>query len=197
MNFPKLRVAMLVAALLLLAACASPGGVLQTAGHVEVYDLQLDTDLAWARIKDPFKHEEIWTIDGMALNSLSIFSDVAPGEHVFMLSHEKSSRPDGPWFRAGMRPEELRDIIVAAMGDQKMVNITTSGLRPQKFGDVDGLRFDFQMANADGLIYKGTVAAAEKGGKLTVLLWKAPAEYYYGRDIAAVAKMLDGLHFKN
>ncbi len=181
----------------LLASCASPGGVLQTAGHVEVYDLQLDTDLAWARIKDPFKHEEIWTIDGMALNSLSIFSGIAPGEHVFMLSHERSSRPDGPWFRAGMRPEEIRDIIVAAMGDQKMVNIATSNLRPQRFGDVDGLRFDFTMANADGLIYKGTAAAAEKSGKLTVLLWKAPAEYYYGRDVAAVAKMFDGMRFKN
>jgi hypothetical protein len=182
---------------ILLVSCASPGGVLQTAGHVEVYDLQLDTDLAWARIKDPFKHEEIWTIDGMALNSLSIFSGVAPGEHVFMLSHERSSRPDGPWFRAGMRPEEIRDIIVAAMQDQKMVNVATSNLRPQQFGGVDGLRFEFTMANSDGLIYKGTVAAAEKGGKLTVLLWKAPAEYYYGRDIAAVTKMLDTLQFRN
>lgn len=189
------RFARLILTTLLLAACASPNGVLQSAGHVEVYDVQLDTDLAWARIKDPFQHEEIWTIDGMALNSLSIFSGIVPGQHVFMLSHEKSSRPDGPWFRTGMRPEEIRDIIVAAMQDQKMVNITTDRLRPQKFGNIDGLRFEFTMANAGGLIYMGTVAAAEKNGKLTVLLWKAPAEYYYGRDIAAVSKMLDGMRF--
>jgi hypothetical protein len=95
-----------------------------------------------------------------------------------------------------MRPEEVRDIIVAAMQGQNLVNITTSHLRPQKYGSVDGLRFDFAMANSDGLIYKGTVAAAEKDGKLTVLLWKAPAEYYYGRDVAAVTKMLDTLRFK-
>lgn len=191
------RFAAPVLATILLASCASSGGVLQLAGNVEVYDLQMDTDLSWARIKDPFQHEEIWTIDGMALNSLNIFSGVAPGQHVFMLTHEKSSRPDGPWFRAGMRAEEIRDIIVAAMQDQKMVDITTDRLRPQKFGAIDGLRFEFRMATADGLIYKGSVAAAEKGGKLTVLLWKAPAEYYYDRDIAAVAKMLDGMRFKN
>ena len=187
---------MLVAIVLMLAGCASAGGVLQTAGHVDVYDMQLDTDLSWTRIKDPFQHEEVWTIDGTALNSLSIFSGVAPGEHVFMLGCERSSRPDGPWFRTGMRPEEIRDLIVAAMGDQKMLNITTSHLRPQQFGNVSGLRFEFQMANADGLIYKGSVAAAERNGKLDLLLWKAPAEYYYGRDAATVMKMLDGVRFK-
>ena len=51
------------------------------------------------------------------------------------------------------------------------------------------------MASAGGLVYKGTVAAAQKDGKLTLLLWKAPAEYYYGRDEAAVSRMLDGMRF--
>ena len=195
----RTRSAALMLALFLLAACASPGGVLQTAGSVDVFDLRLQSDLAWARVKDPFQHEEIWTIDGMALNSLSIFSGIETGQHVFMLSRERSSRPDGPWFRAGMRPEEIRDVVVAAMTDQKMVNITTSNLRPQTFGaasgGVEGLRFDFTMASADGLIYKGSVAAAERNGKLDLLLWKAPAEYYYDRDAAAVSRMLDGMRF--
>ncbi|HTA64609.1 MAG TPA: hypothetical protein VK753_03815 [Xanthomonadaceae bacterium] len=195
MSFARVRIVGLSLALPLLAACASQGGVLQTAGSVDVFDIQLQSDLAWARIKDSLQHEEIWTIDGMALNSLSIFSGVEPGQHVFMLSRERSSRPDGPWFRAGMRPDEIRDIVVAAMTDQKMVDIATSNLRPQKFGSVDGLRFEFTMASADGLIYKGTVAAAQKDGKLDLLLWKAPAEYYYDRDAAAVARMLDGMRF--
>ncbi|MEO7478422.1 MAG: hypothetical protein ABIT64_04220 [Lysobacteraceae bacterium] len=191
MNFRLARMTVLLLELALLSACASPGGTLQTAGSVDVFDMHLTTNLSWARIKDPLQHDEIWTIDGMALNSLSIFSGIEPGQHVFMLGKARTSRPDGPWFRAGMRPEEIRDIIVAAMQGQKMVNITTDNLRPQKFGAVDGLRFEFTMSNADGLIYKGTVAAAETDGKLDVLLWKAPAEYYYGRDSAAVATMLD------
>ena len=193
MNFRHVRMGALGLAIVLLTACASPGGTLQAAGSVDLFDMHLTTDLNWARIKDSFQHEEIWTIDGMALNSLSIFSDIEPGQHVFMLGKARTSRPDGPWFQAGMRPEEIRDIIVAAMQGQKMVNITTDNLRPQKFGAVDGLRFEFTMSNADGLIYKGTVAAAEKDGKLDVLLWKAPAEYYYGRDAVAVATMLDGM----
>jgi hypothetical protein len=30
---------------------------------------------------------------------------------------------------------------------------------------------------------------------LTVLVWKAPAEYYYDRDAAAVGRMFDSLRF--
>jgi hypothetical protein len=100
-----------------------------------------------------------------------------------------------------MRPEEIRDIVLAAMIRQGMVNVATRDLRPQRFGDaasgeVDGLRFDFTAVSSEGLIYKGTVAAAERNGKLDLLLWKAPAEYYYDRDAAAVARMLDGMRFE-
>ena len=195
MRLPRVRTLALCTAFALLVACASQGGTLQAAGGVDVFDLHLDTSLAWARIKDPFQHEEIWTIDGMALNSLSVFSGIEPGQHVFMLSHERSSRPDGPWFRAGMQPGEIRDLVVAALRQQGMLNVTTERLRPQRFGDVDGLRFEFAMASASGLLYKGTVAAAQKDGKLTLLLWKAPSEYYFDRDIAAVSRMLDTVRF--
>ncbi|MBS0574945.1 MAG: hypothetical protein JSS45_00755 [Proteobacteria bacterium] len=192
----RLRSTILACTLFALAACASSGGVLQTAGVVDVYDMQLHSDLDWSRIKDPLQHEEIWTIDGMALNSLSIFSGIADGQHVFMLGRERSSRPDGPWFHRGMRPEEIRDIVVAAMIRQNMLNVATQDFRPHDFGGVPGLRFEFTAVSADGLIYKGTVAAAERNGKLDLLLWKAPAEYYFDRDAAAVARMLDGLRFR-
>ena len=175
----------------LLAGCASPGGTLQRAGGVEVFDMRMDTELAWARIKGPFQ-QEIWTIDGTALNSLSIFAGIKPGEHVFKMSRERTSRPDGPWYRSGMRPEEVRDIVVSALQGQGMLAVATDNLRPQRFGSFDGLRFDFTMTSADGLLYKGTAAAFEEADrKLTLLLWKAPAEYYYGRDVAAVNRMLD------
>ncbi|MBS0193377.1 MAG: hypothetical protein JSR34_03960 [Proteobacteria bacterium] len=191
-----IRLALLMLALVLLTACASQGGVLQAAGAVDVYDMRLNTDLAWSRIKNPLQHEEIWTIDGTALNSLSLFSGIADGQHVFMLGRERSRRPDGPWFHSGMRPEEIRDIVVAAMIRQNMLNVASSNLRPWDFGGVPGLRFEFTATSAEGLIYKGTVAAAQRDGKLDLLLWKAPAEYYYDRDAAAVMKMLDGVRFK-
>jgi hypothetical protein len=177
----------------MLAACTSPGGTLQHAGDVDVFDLRLETALDWARVKGA--RQELWTIDGMTLNSLSVFSGVRPGEHVFQMTRERKSLPDGPWFRAGMRPDEVRDIVVDALRGQHWANVGSEALRPQRFGNVDGLRFELSLTSPEGLVYKGSVAAAEKGGMLTVLVWKAPAEYYYDRDAAAVGRMFDSLRF--
>jgi hypothetical protein len=183
----------LVLLLLALAACTSPGGTLQRAGTVDVFDLRLETGLDWARVKGA--RQELWTIDGITLNSLSIFTGVRPGEHVFQMTRERKSRPDGPWFRAGMRPDEVRDIVVDALRGQHWANVGSDALRPQRFGNIDGLRFELRLTSPEGLVYRGSVAAAEKNGTLTVLVWKAPAEYYYDRDAAAIRRMFDSLRF--
>ena len=184
---------MAVLLLTILAGCASSGGKLQKAGETTTFDMRIETSMDWSRIKSA--RQEVWTIDGSALNSLGIFSGIRPNEHVFMLSKEKKSRPDGPWFRPGMRADEVRDIVVDGLRGIGWSNIATDNLRPASFGNSEGLRFDLAMTNADGLIYKATVAAVERGGKLTLLLWKAPKEHYFDRDIEAVNRMLDGVRF--
>jgi hypothetical protein len=179
--------------ILILTSCAGAGGTLQKAGSANAFDMQLDSDMNWSRIKGP--RQELWTVDGASLNSLSIFSKVKPNEHVFMMAKERKSRPDGPWFRPGMRPDELRDIILDALRGQGWTNMSSDNLRPHKFGTVEGIRFDIVHTDANGLIYKATVAAVERDQKLTVLYWKAPQEHYYNRDVATVNKMLDGMRF--
>lgn len=192
MSYFRPKSAVLVLALALLGACASPGGRLQQAGSTaEVFDMRLDSDLAWARIKSP--RQELWTIDGPGLNSLAVYNDIKPGEHVFQLGRERKSNPNGPWFRPGMRPDELRDVILDAIRGQGWAQVSDADFRPHDFGGAPGIRFEIRQTNPDGLIYLGSVAAVERGGKLDVLYWKAPAEYYAPRDDAAVARMLDGL----
>jgi hypothetical protein len=177
----------------LLSACAGSGGKLQTAGNATVFDLALETELDWARMKGT--RREQWTIDGAPLNQLTIFSGVKPDEHVFLGARERRSRPDGPWFRPGMRPDEVRDIILDGLRGAGWANVTASDLRPASFGHVPGLRFDLDLDNPSGLVYRGLATAAERDGRLTVLIWIAPAEHYYGRDVEAVAQMFDSLRF--
>lgn len=185
---------LIVLGLLVLGGCASgPGGRLQKAGTVAVFDMSLHTSLDWARIKG--HRSELWTIDGTPLNRLLIYSKVRPGEHVFQLARERRSRPNGPWYRAGMRLDELQALVVDGLTDQGWVGVDAGNLRPHRFGDVEGLRFDLDLANPDGLIYRGTAAVAEREGRLTVLVWLAPREYYHARDVAAVDAMLDSLRF--
>ena len=179
---------------LLLTACVSAGGKLQTKGDVTAFDMTMTTQLDWSRMK--FRRNELWTVDGIGLNRLLIFSKVKPGEHVFQLVRERKSRPDGPWYRAGMRLDELQKLVADGFTDQQWVGIQTTNLQPHTFGSVEGIRFDIEMTNPDGLIYKGTVAVAERNNLLNVLVWLAPKEYYHGRDVAAVNAMLDGMRFK-
>ncbi|MFY2762525.1 hypothetical protein [Arenimonas sp. MALMAid1274] len=188
-----LRILIAAALLVLLAACAGAGGRLQQAGDARVFDLALDTSLDWARVRTP--RQETWTIDGTPLNQLSIISRIRPKEHVFLQARERRSRPDGPWFREGMRPDEVRDIVLDGLRGSGWANVRGSQLRPASFGGVPGLRFELDLDNPTGLVYRGMVAAAEREGRLTVLVWIAPAEHYYGRDAEAVSRMFDSLRF--
>lgn len=189
----NLRLKTFAAALAVLALAGCAANTLQRAGASTVFDLRLDSTLDWSRIKGA--RQETWTIDGTRLNQLRIYSNVKPGEHVFMARKEKASKPDGPWFRSGMRPDELRDLVLDGLREEGAVNVDGGELHPHRFGAVDGLRFDFAMSNADGLNYRGTVATVERDGKLTSLVWMAPSEHYHGRDADAVGRMLDGMQF--
>lgn len=185
---------LLLAAAIVLASCASPGGRLVGAGsRVTVFDLQVDTSLDWARIRR--SRIELWTIDGLPLNEFVVVSRVRPGEHVFLAARERKRRPDGPWYRQGMRPDEIRDVILDGLRQQGWTNVSATNLRPARFGSVTGLRFDARLTHQNGLLYQATFGAAEHGGRLTHFFWTAPSEYYYGRDIAAVNHMLDTARF--
>jgi hypothetical protein len=179
---------------LALAACAGPGGRLVKANNgIQVLNIELDTGLDWARIKSP--RQELWTIDGMPLNRFVVIANIKPNEHVFLSARERRHRPDGPWYRPGMRPDEIRDVVLDALREAGWSNVQASNLRPASFGGVAGLRFDAVMTEQNGLIYRGTFGAAEHDGKLTQFFWMAPAEHYYDRDIAAVNKMIDSIRF--
>lgn len=191
MNRSLARGALLALALLLVAGCG--GNRLQKAGDAAVFDLQLETQLDWARIRAP--RQEQWTIDGAPLNQLMILSRIKPREHVFLRAKERSWRPDGPWFRAGMRPDEVRDIVLDGLRGAGWANVEGRDLRPVRWGVTPGLRFELALDNPNGLVYRGLVTAAERDGRLTLLVWIAPAEHYYGRDAEAVGRMFDSLRF--
>lgn len=179
---------------LLGAGCASQGGRLISAGTgVRVFDLEVDTALDWSKRR--VARAELWTIDGTPLNQFVVVSRVKPGEHVLLESRERKSRPDGPWYRPGMRPDEIRDVILDALRQDGWTNVQPGDLRPASFGSVPGLRFEATLTQQNGLHYRAMFGAAEHGGRLTHFFWLAPVEYYYGRDEAAVSRMFETIRF--
>ena len=194
MSRPPFRLIFHCCVLLLLSACAGQGGRLVQAGDgVRVFDMRVDTSMDWARIRQP--RMEYWTIDGLPLNEFVFVSAVKPGEHVFLAARERKRRPDGPWFRSGMRPDEIQDVILDGLRQEGWTQVVASGLRPASFGESQGLRFEASLTHVGGLRYRGIFGAVERKGRLTHFLWIAPAEHYYPRDASAVARILDSISF--
>lgn len=185
-----LRIACLLVALAGLVACAS-GGRLQTAGRTEVLGMAVDTSLDWARYAAP--RQEAWTIDGTALNQLRWIAATRPGEHVFHIGRERRDIPQSAWYRPGLRPDALHELLLAALREQGWADVASTDLRPARFGTVEGLRFEFTMASQRGLRYAGTAAMFERDGRLTTIYWQAPVEHYHARDAAAVAALIDSI----
>ncbi|GAB1408264.1 hypothetical protein MASR1M8_21830 [Thermomonas brevis] len=186
-----LLLAVLVA---LLAACAS-GGPLVTPGRTTAGgDLSIDAGMEWTRMGGI--REQLWTIDGPQLNSLHLISSVREREFIFLGERQTKRRPDGAFYHRGMRADELRDLIVDGMRAAGAVNVVASNLRPASFGGREGLRFEMAMDNEAGLKYRAMAAAFEHEKGLALALFYAPAEYYYPRDEAKVAAMLDTLRWK-
>lgn len=190
-SMPRLLLLGLLAGVL--AACTTTGGRMAKAGQAtDLHGLQVQSKLDWTRIRG--YRIELWTIDGPQLNSLFIVAKIKPGEQVLRASGKQSkSRPDGAWYRQGMRPDAVRDTILDAMRAQGWDDVDSSNFRPHQFGDVPGMRFDVRQTSGDGLIYGGSVAAFEHDGMLNVLYWYAPLEHYHPRDVAAVEQMLDAV----
>ena len=180
--------------LLLLVACASQGRLVTASQGITIFnDMTVDSSLDWARMK--FPRAQLWTIDGSPLNQFVFISKVKANEHVFLSGRERKSRPDGPWFKPGMRPDEVQNIMLDGWRQGGFAKVSASNLRPARYGNVEGLRFDVMMTNQNGLIYKGTAGAVERNGRLNVMYWIAPQEHYYGRDIAAIDKMFNSFKF--
>lgn len=181
--------------MLVLAGCASSGGPLVRPGPNPAGGrLMIDSDMEWTRI--PMSRYQLWTIDGELLNRLYLIPYVREGEYIFLGRRQTARRPDGPFYRRGMRSDELRDLVIDGLQLAGAVNVVDRNLRPVNFSGRDGLRFDFSLANEEGLKYEGMAAAFEHERGLALAIFMAPSEYYYPRDAARVSRMLDTLRLR-
>lgn len=179
----------------LLAACASSGSRLVTPGpNPAGKNLTIDSQMEWTRISGT--RFQLWTMDGELLNRLYLIPVVREREYIFLGSRQTKRRPDGPFFKPGMRADELRDLIVDGLLASGAINISASNLRPATFGNHEGLRFEMTLANQEGLKYQAMAAAFEHDRELALAIFMAPSEYYYPRDEQKVDRMLDTLRWK-
>ena len=184
----------LLAAAWLLAACGAGGALVKPGPNPAGSRLMIDSEMEWTRITA--SRYQLWTIDGELLNRLYLIPSVREREYIFLGRRESRRRPDGPFYKPGMRADELRDLVLDGLRASGAINVDDSNLRPMNFSGREGLRFDISLANQEGLKYQGMVAAFEHEKGLALAIFMAPSEYYYPRDAERVSRMLDTLRWR-
>ena len=164
------------AALLLCSGCAEVD--LVTAGKpADLGDgVSVVPPVAWARIHTLAGGSSL-TIDGVGLGEVRYYTGIAPGKPIIDIGN--LSNAEIGTYKVSMLPNEIMDLLTSNMEKIGCQNARAANLAPMKFGAVTGFRFDVSYLTRDGLEMQGEALAAQRGGKLDVLLYVAPTEYYY------------------
>jgi hypothetical protein len=188
------RAAALIAALSLGACAHLPtysmvdGGISTAVGD----GVSVNPQTTWSKTPFPSYYPgAIWTIDGEALDQIIFMTGIEPGKPLLTPVVAQKLLPKT--YQSSMVPDDVMELLGATLvkvGEQQM---RTFNLRPAPFGAAGGFRFDVSYTTRGGLEMKGKVLAAQRGGKLDMILFIAPAEYYYGRYETTVDRLFDSV----
>jgi hypothetical protein len=165
-----------VMAALLIAGCGAYKLVEpRTATVADV--LLVEPQIAWNSITSgPW---EVWTVDGVPLQSLQFLKGLAHDEPLYSRGGDKRPR-----FRKNMTPYDVMDFVVDSMTDAGGQQIQATGLRPATFAGQDGFRFDWTMLTKQGLEKRGFAVGAIVKEKLYLAMYTGTTDHYYEKHAA-------------
>jgi hypothetical protein len=164
---------LLLALPLVLSACALPRITAEPPGRHQVGDAYvITTSQRWTRGASP--GGEMRTIDGFALGRLQTWAGLGEGESLAAAEGRTL-----PAFRADFTAIEAAELVadtIEALSTGADVEVTD--LRPAPFGSRPGFRFSYRYLDG-GLPTRGMALGAVHDGRLDLILFAAPAEYYF------------------
>lgn len=201
---------LVVAALILLAACAHKGRdtVKPVFTRLAIgHDITFDPPPGWWLVRltdDPVLR---LTPDGIDVDALEFRAGIAPGMPIFSAFVSPSSSLSDPrltsgagsvskvshkaasgLFRIDMGADDVMEAVSADLAQRGFSMVRVSGLHPAPFGRAPGFGFDFSYVDQRGLTMTGMALGAVRSGKLDLLLFRAPTEYLFGRHRPAVER---------
>ncbi len=170
-----------------LAACASYSAIDNAAPVAVGNNVVVSPQIDWGKAPFPGFEGTLWTEDGVRLDSLMFFTGIAPGKVLIDASGVPKS--EMKVYQASMVPDDVMELLASNFGKLGYQQVRTANLRPAPFGSAAGFRFDLTFSTVDGLNMKGMALAAQRDGKLDLILFTAPSEYYYDHYSPTVEKI--------
>jgi len=159
----------------------------------------VDPQITWSRINPqaPVNQNlgpaQIWTADGRAIDEVALYPGIGDGQAL-----AKSANPEDklPVFRKGMTPSEVMELFEATIVRTRRTTLAeTRNLRPAKFGNVDGFRFEMTYTPRDEVAREAIVTGTIQGDKLYLIGYIATRIYYFEKYEPIVEKMINSVEF--
>ena len=182
------RIVLMAASFFLLSGCVT-GYTLVEPGPHAIDDMSVNAGSGWnlapayAGSRDR-KNAQRWTRDGLLLDRLVFIPAIPDGEP---LAVSRSKDAALPVFHKDMLPNELEELvestIVKYFGEGQAA-VSTSNLRPHRFGEDRGVLFDIDAIVTESPTYKGVVGAFIASEQLYVMWYIAADPYYYDKHLS-------------
>lgn len=179
---------------LMLASCVSVTKV--GPGDVVVKEqLSAQLDHAWNRVDLPgLGKAEIWTTDGITLDTLMFYVGISEGEPLEELANRQEKQQLR--FRATMPAHEIVELYKAVASDGGSI-FKLEKLAPAVFLGGEGFRFDFTLLRkSDEVDLKGIAYGTVRNGKLHLMVYRAPRVHYFNRHLARVEAVIRTLKLR-
>lgn len=183
-------VAVLLTLSLSLVGCAAVTSV--PAGPMALGAGQVTLGRAWSDISlimpARSKKVHLLSLEGPLLNRLYVTEGMKAGD--YMIRPLAKELPT-PTVRADMSMSEQIEFLADSVAAMDYIHVETSHPRPVMFGASRGVRIDITAETRDGLEIKGVgTVARDSAGQLYVILYLAPAEYYFDAGLAEVESII-------
>jgi hypothetical protein len=168
--------------LAMLSGCVSY--VLVPPQKTVVGGIEVEPGLAWTALRD-----NIWTIDGQRLQRLN-FITLASGDNI-LTGTKGELAPQAFRFHRDMTEIELMDLFVNTLATgNNGIPPTTKNLKKFQFVGGDGIRFEYNLKEKDGLNKSVIVAIRVIGGWLFAILYEGESLYYYHKTLEEAERII-------
>jgi len=150
---------------------------------------------AWSRVDHG--RVEMWTVDGPILEQVLVYKGLADGQDLLLPQPVGQEKKDLPKFQKAMTALEVRDLVEATFARADQVDIQTSDMKPWKFADADGFRFEYSFTTKSGLRKRGFAVGTVYQEKLYLIVYAAAELYYFDKYAGELEKVVSSVQRKS
>jgi len=183
------RIVLAVLLSLTMAGCASSIKMVGPERREVASLYSVDPQRSWSA--QTSRNEEIWTVDGPALQSIRFVKGLKPGDNLFEARKSKS----GSAYKKGMNSHELMEFILDRFRAGGMERVEATSLQPFDFGGRQGFRIDFTFLMPNSLEMQGIVFGAEIADRLHLIFYYGTRQHYFEKYREQAERVAGSIRF--